>query len=355
MSTRETKIETGYVLITDISGYTRFLVGSELQHAKEILDTLLQTTIDAIRPPMRVLNTRGDAVLAFVAAADFVQPQTLLEAIRLIYFDFRRQLNLMDLNTTCTCNACANMATLDLKLFIHFGEYIEQDIGGALELQGADVILANLLLKNTVKEATGLAGYGLITDAAVAAMEAADLVAGMRLHRETYEHFDEVAMHIWDLPAEWDTEGARHRAAISPADAWITESIDTAAPQWVAWDHATDTEEKRRYYDMISVDRVDDLAGPVREGSRYHCVHQLGDVTFIITDWNPPHHFESDEVAFGIPIHFTMQIVPNGAGSTVRVMYGEPEEGDRTELEPLFREAARDALNRLASILDAAT
>jgi hypothetical protein len=51
------------------------------------LDTLLQTGVKSIRPPIRVLNTRGDAVLAFVAADDFLQPQSLLEAIEMIYYD----------------------------------------------------------------------------------------------------------------------------------------------------------------------------------------------------------------------------------------------------------------------------
>lgn len=71
------EVKSGYLLITDTSGYTEFLVISELQHAKEILDTLLQTS--------------------------------------------------------------ANMAELDLKLFLHFGEYVEQKLNGAVELQGAPV------------------------------------------------------------------------------------------------------------------------------------------------------------------------------------------------------------------------
>ena len=74
-------VKNGYLLFSDISGYTEFLVSSELLHAKEILDTLLQTGVELIRLPIRVLNTHGDAVLAFVAADDFLQPQSLIEAI----------------------------------------------------------------------------------------------------------------------------------------------------------------------------------------------------------------------------------------------------------------------------------
>ena len=39
------KIKSGYLLISDISGYTEFLVQSELLHAKEILDTLLENGV----------------------------------------------------------------------------------------------------------------------------------------------------------------------------------------------------------------------------------------------------------------------------------------------------------------------
>ena len=52
------EVKNGYLLISDISGYTEFLVKSEVQHAKEILDTLLYTGVKSIVPLIRVLNTR---------------------------------------------------------------------------------------------------------------------------------------------------------------------------------------------------------------------------------------------------------------------------------------------------------
>jgi hypothetical protein len=83
-------------------------------------------------------------------------------------------------------------------------------------------------------------------------------------------------------------------------------------------------------------------------------VHELGDVNFVITDWNPPVHFTSDEVALGIPIQFTMRILPIDYGSRIEIMYQPPKEGEPEELEPLFRDAAKDALRRLAAILELA-
>lgn len=251
------EVKNGYLLISDISRYTQFLVSSELQHSKEILDTLLQRGVESIRLPIRVLNTRGYAVLAFVAADDFRQSQSLFEAMEAIYFDFRRQLERMIFNTTCTCRACANMPDLDLKLFLHHGEYIEQTIGSAAELQGADVILANRLMKNRVEEKTGLNGYGLISQAAVRAMGAEALVEEMIAHTESYEHFGEVTMRIWDLDAVWQRHKSKRREALSYDKAWVAESIESSAPPCMAWDYATDEEQKRIYYDMISVNRTD--------------------------------------------------------------------------------------------------
>ena len=347
-------IKKGYLLITDISGYTQFLVESELAHAKEILDSLLKTTIDAVKAPVQILNTRGDAVLCFVDEAQFLQPQSLLEATERIYYDFRTQLSFMDLNTTCECNACININALDLKVFLHYGEYIEQEINGLAELQGADVILANLLMKNSVKETLGLHGYALITDAAIEAMDAEYLVGDMTRHTETYEHFDAVGMRIWNLPAAWQRQLNKHRAEINPEHAWVLEEVITPAPQLMAWDYGTDKDMKRIYYGMKSVERTDDLGGPIREGSQYHCVHSDFEVRFTITDWNPPHHFQSAEVVMGIPIAFTMQFIAVDGGTLMRIFYGKPEMGDLEALSAMAHTAAAGALAGLAGLLEEA-
>ena len=150
------QVETGYLFITDITGYTEFLTQSELLHASEILESLFDTMLTDIEPPLKILNTRGDAILAYAPASSFRQAHTLLDTMDKIYFDFQRQLEIMDFNTTCECNACSNMTSLDLKIFLHYGDYLVQELGGATELQGSDVILVNRLMKNSVKEKTGL-------------------------------------------------------------------------------------------------------------------------------------------------------------------------------------------------------
>ena len=73
--------------------------------------------------------------------------ETLVEIIEDTYVAFRRAMEFMVLNTTCQCNACANINTLDLKFFVHHGSYAIQKLGAHEELIGEDVNTAFRLMK----------------------------------------------------------------------------------------------------------------------------------------------------------------------------------------------------------------
>ena len=45
------KPQAGFLLIADITGYTSYLSHSELEHAQEILQALLELLIDHTKPP----------------------------------------------------------------------------------------------------------------------------------------------------------------------------------------------------------------------------------------------------------------------------------------------------------------
>ena len=48
-------------LIADISGYTSYLAGVELDHAQDILADLIGTVVTALRPNFRLAKLEGDA------------------------------------------------------------------------------------------------------------------------------------------------------------------------------------------------------------------------------------------------------------------------------------------------------
>src|SRR3972149_1461425 len=101
--------EQGYLVISDISGYSRYIKESELEHARDSLAALLQLLIDHTRSPFAIAKLEGDAVFSYAPSNAFLQGQSLLEMMEGTYIAFRRALQLMIINTTCPCNACRNL------------------------------------------------------------------------------------------------------------------------------------------------------------------------------------------------------------------------------------------------------
>jgi hypothetical protein len=153
--------EPSYHLIADITGYTRFLTGSELDHARGILEQLFSALLDKLRSPFLLSNVQGDAILAHARARHIVDGGHVLDIVEGLYCGFAESLEHMLVNTTCTCAACRNNSNLDLKLLVHYGEYIKQNIAGRQELNGSEVILIHRLLKNSITSATGIRAYAV--------------------------------------------------------------------------------------------------------------------------------------------------------------------------------------------------
>src|SRR6185436_546710 len=161
----------GYFIITDISGYTEYLTRSELEHANETLQSLFDAQLAHIKFPLHISGFRGDAIFLYVPETDFISPQCLIETLENQYIVFSETLQQMILNTSCPCNACKNMNKLDLKMCIHFGEYLVQKLGDKEELLGADVIVPHRMLKNSVIEKTGVKAYAIFSETAASHLD----------------------------------------------------------------------------------------------------------------------------------------------------------------------------------------
>jgi hypothetical protein len=343
-------IETGYFFISDITGYTQFLTHSELDHAKEILDALFESILNNIEPPLIVSNTQGDAIICYAPSQAFHQPGQLLDVMERTYFDFRRLLELMKLNTTCECNACLNMSALDLKIFIHYGQYLVQEIGTKTDLQGSDVILAHRLMKNTVVDKLGLPGYGLLTEAALKAMDIDPAAESMLEHVEQYEHYGTVNVYIHDLRAAWLIEHERHRSIVTADNAVAHAGVFVPISQWIAWDYASNMELKRLYYDLESIERTDIEGGREKIGASFHCRHRLGDINYFYVDFDPPNYVTFEGTAFGFTALTTVRIVPAEGGSRFEIYNGPPYgeyDDERIARQQQFANAAVTAFAKI--------
>src|SRR3954462_5970743 len=131
-------------LIADISGYTGYLAGVELDHAQDILADLIGSVVSALRPTFRLAKLEGDAAFMYVEG-ETIDGSLLLDAVERCYFGFRRRRRDVRPATACECGACVRIPDLDLKFVAHHGVAIMQSVAGRKELLGADVIIIHRL------------------------------------------------------------------------------------------------------------------------------------------------------------------------------------------------------------------
>ena len=74
--------ERACLLIADISGYTGYLAGVELDHAQDILADLMCTIVSGLRPGFRLAKLEGDAAFTY-AVTDAIDGSLLLDRISL--------------------------------------------------------------------------------------------------------------------------------------------------------------------------------------------------------------------------------------------------------------------------------
>jgi hypothetical protein len=199
------KAEDGCFVIADISGYTNFVSGVELDHAQDIIADIMDTLVRALRPPFRLAKFEGDA--AFLYAADEkLDASHLQDLIESAYFAFRKRLRSIKQSNSCECRACRGMQRLDVKFVVHHGEFIRQRFSGREELAGRDVILVHRLLKNDVRQTFGAHAYALYTDACTRALGIDPAAQNLVEHPEAIEVIGEVTGWVRDLELAWRNE-----------------------------------------------------------------------------------------------------------------------------------------------------
>jgi hypothetical protein len=277
----------GYLLIADITGYTQYLSESELEHAQQTLTALLEMLVENTRPPLIISRLEGDAVISYGLKESFFQSQTLLEKIEDTYVAFRKTIERLVLNNTCRCNACANIANLDLKFFIHYGTFGIQHISDHAELVGSDVNLVHRLLKNSVTEKTGVRAYTLYTEAAIGRFGIEGLVDGMVTHHETYEHLGHVNVWVQDLASVWQKK--RDTVTVTfPADkVWREYVVDIRLPREQVWDFLVTPQYRNIFMNADKMELTRGDNGRIAPGSIYQCYHGDKLIPQTILEWQP--------------------------------------------------------------------
>lgn len=282
----------GYLLLADISGYTAFLTGTELEHSHAIVTELTKLIRATLTPPMRFVKLEGDAVFCFAPREAFPNGELLVELVESCYFDFSSRLLNMMRSTTCPCAACQEIGVLDLKFVAHFGKFIvDRDEDGRVDLAGPDVILVHRLLKNTVIESGGPSAYGFFTDPCATCGSAE---FPLPTHAESYDSFGEVTGVVQDLALVAARRRESERVRVTDEDAdWISSYV-VEAPPAVCWQYYVEPSRRQRHVAAVETGVVfqRNAQGRLATGASSHCAHhEGGDGLREYVDWRPYEYF----------------------------------------------------------------
>ncbi len=338
----------GYFIITDISGYTTYLNQSELEHAHDILQSLFDVQLKNINFPLKISGFRGDAILMYTPETCFVNPQSFLETLENLYIVFSETLRQMQLNTTCTCNACKNIKNLDLKMCIHYGEYIIQKLGDREELLGADVIVPHRMLKNHVIEKTGIKAYALFSEAAAQMLNLHTLCEPLTPHVESFESIGEVNILVHNLHTAWEREQTRKTLLVDPDNAWIKIEVDVPYPPSIIWDYITTPELEAPLLGLEFVKRVDEIGGRTQNESRFHCAHSSGDFFNKIVDWKPFDYYTVAQAPIpGLEYYRMIRLAPHEGGTRFLMCVSQPSAEAPDGFRDFLEMSARQGYERL--------
>ncbi|MGI9368091.1 MAG: DUF2652 domain-containing protein [Ruegeria sp.] len=330
MAEQSTETRSAYFVIADISGYTKFMSETAISHAKGILDTLFGALLPTIKSPLSISGLQGDAVFAYAFESDVMTKQFIIDFAEQLYGAFARSKEKMDINTSCSCDACSNIQDLELKIVVHHGECIMHEANGREELAGTDVITAFRLLKNTVKERTGLNAYMLISCDALRQMEMKDLFSEDEFFTEEIEHIGQIEYVVRDLKQSWERRRGLERTFVSPDQDLLMEEwvIPVPVSPSAAFTACTRPDMRGKWLGADAVDLLGDNKGKVEPGTMYHCHHGDQIFPFEIVDWQPGEYVTGKyNLPMGITMFETNELVSMGDGTMIKIRFANPSGG----------------------------
>lgn len=137
---RNTTVEHGSVIIVDISGFTKFVLETELIAGKNIVSDLLLSIIDANKLDLNIAEIEGDAVFFYRLGNAPTQKEIITQYEDMLYEFF---------NTVSSISEDTGIKLpLSIKMIVHYGDIAQYQLKGFDKLYGKVVTEAHLLLKN---------------------------------------------------------------------------------------------------------------------------------------------------------------------------------------------------------------
>jgi len=141
----------GLLFIPDISGFTKFVNETEIQHSRLIIQELLETLINTNQLGLEISEIEGDAIL-FYKFGEVPDLSVLYRQVEKMFCEFHKHLIAYEHSRFCQCSACKSAIALSLKVITHYGEFTGYNVRNFNKLIGRDIIVAHQLLKNDIEQ-----------------------------------------------------------------------------------------------------------------------------------------------------------------------------------------------------------
>lgn len=282
-------LERGYPLLADISGFVPFVVESEVDHANEIVQELLEFIITKLNATFTIAQIDGDAIFAYAPQERITRGETLFELLESTYTAYKDQLLQVSRVRTCGCNACRNASKLDLKFAVHFGEYIPNEFQKQFDLVGlAPLFIRKREWKEPVKEATDWHGYALFTQ---------DCLNQLGLHPDDLSVAEipggSIRTFGLDLETRYESALENRRVFIPDEEALYSFTLDYPIDSTHLWDWINDPEKRTQWF-ILPWSAWTRPGGRTGAGAVNHCYHGIGDTLETILDWQPFDYYTSE-------------------------------------------------------------
>ena len=136
------------LFLPDISGYTKFVQNTEVQHSQQVIAELLEILVEANTQDLKLAEIEGDAL--FFYKEEIPSREKILAQVETMFSAFYSHLSLLKKNRICPCNACSTAPELQLKIIAHSGDIEFISVQNSSKPFGSAVIQAHRLMKNSV-------------------------------------------------------------------------------------------------------------------------------------------------------------------------------------------------------------
>lgn len=142
----------------DISGFTKFVNNTELEHSIHIISELLELLLDSNSLELELVEIEGDALFMFTSKIPGYE--ALLNQTTTMLEKFHKHTKNYERKRICNCGSCRTTTNLELKFFVHYGDLTFIKVKTFIKPYGREVIKIHRLLKNQIP----VSEYILFTD-----------------------------------------------------------------------------------------------------------------------------------------------------------------------------------------------